>query len=151
MRGERGKRSLQLSNSLASAGGRGHDGSIVQKGVPQEASDINADIANAFGVDGVRFGKHYHSAWNTEKSANGKMFFRLRFDAFICGDDQHHAVDTGRTRQHVAHESVVSRDIHDTEVKHVTASIGQAERGKTEIDRDAAPLFFRKAVCVCSG
>jgi hypothetical protein len=117
----------------------------------QKAPCISAQPLDAFCIHSIRFGEHDYSSRNAQESTDGQVLLRLRLHALICGDDKHDAVDTRRACEHVTHESVMSRDIHDAEVKHMATSVGQTESGKAEIDRDPTTLLFRESVGICPG
>ena len=70
------------------------------------------------------------------------MFFGLRHESFVGGDDQQDDVDSGSAGQHVAHEPFVPRDVHDARLE----VGGERQRRETEIDRNAPPLLLFEAV-----
>ena len=70
------------------------------------------------------------------------MLARLRLDRFIRGDDEQHQVDAAHARQHVLHEPLVPRHIHESQPQ-----LGrQLQVRETDIDGDAAPFFFFQPV-----
>jgi hypothetical protein len=50
-----------------------------------------------------------------------------------------------RAGKHVFDETFVAGNVNETD-----SQISELEIGKTEIDRDATTLFFRKAIRICS-
>ena len=75
------------------------------------------------------------------------MLASLRFDGFSRRDDEQHDVDSGGSGQHVAHEALVSGDVHEPEPE----VIGDVQVRETEVDGDAAPFLFREAVGIDAG
>src|SRR5262247_174402 len=65
------------------------------------------------------------------------MLARLRFDGFIRRNYQQHQIDSRRASQHVADKMFVARNIDETELHSAFL-----EKGKTQIDRNAAALLF---------
>ena len=51
---------------------------------------------------------------DSEQATNVKMLAGLRLDAFISGDYQQNQINATHSGQHVAHESLVPRYIHET-------------------------------------
>ena len=76
-----------------------------------------------------------------KQPANFKVFARLRLYRFIAAITRSSKVNAGRAREHVADESLVPRNVHETETH---ASFFQ--KSETEINRDSAALFFFEAV-----
>ena len=79
------------------------------------------------------------------------MFASLRLDAFIGGYDQQHQVDAAHARQHVAHEALVAGDVDEAYANAAAVGGGEFEVSETDIDRNAAPLFFFQAVGINAG
>src|SRR5262245_8997636 len=75
------------------------------------------------------------------------MLLGLRHDAFVGRDHEQRNVDSGRTRQHVFDEALVSRDVDDARLK----AAGEIDGCEAEIDRDPATLFLLPTVGVDSG
>ena len=74
------------------------------------------------------------------------MLDGLRHDAIVCRHHEERHIDARCTRDHLAHELLVPRHVHDAHV----ATVGQPQLGKAERDGDAPLLFFRQAVRVGS-
>ena len=72
------------------------------------------------------------------------MLFALRHHAVVGRDGEQHEIDAVRARQHVADEALVAGHVDDAGAR----AVGQGEVGETEIDRDAALLFFLEPVGV---
>ncbi len=75
------------------------------------------------------------------------MLLGLRHDPFIGRDHEQRDVDAGRSREHVAHESLVAGDVHDARLDRVAQRQGR----EAQVDGDAAALFFLPAVGVDAG
>jgi len=77
------------------------------------------------------------------------MFSRLRLDAFVGGDDQQDEIDAADSREHIADKALVARDIDKAEAKSVAAiKGGKFQVGESDVNGDAAPLFFFESVSV---
>ncbi len=70
----------------------------------------------------------------------------MRFDGFVGGDDQQHQIDSRCARQHVADETLVPRHIDKSK-----ADAAFFQERETQIDGDAAALFFLQAVGMRTG
>ncbi len=74
------------------------------------------------------------------------MFPGLRFDRFICRDNEQDYIDATRACQHVAHESFVPGDIHKTKSRAI-----EIQESKAQIDRYPTALFFFQPVGIGTG
>src|SRR6266566_2322720 len=83
---------------------------------------------------------------HAQQTANLEMLSRLRLDGFIGSHYQQYKIDPCRAGQHIADKSFVARHIHKTE-----PDFAFFEKGKAEIDRDPAALFFFEPVRVRAG
>src|SRR4051794_30000325 len=78
------------------------------------------------------------------------MLLRLRLHALLGRNYQHDSIYTARPGEHVANEEFVAWHVDETEL-HLGAVIERyLGRGKTEIDSNAASLFFWKAIRINS-
>src|SRR5450759_2106190 len=75
------------------------------------------------------------------------MLPRLRHDALISRDHQHHRVEPMRAGQHVADEAGVPRDIDNADLE----AARKTQVRKSEVDGHAASLLFGEAVWVDPG
>ena len=78
---------------------------------------------------------------------DGEVLARLRHDAVVGGDHQHHEVDAGGAGQHVVHEALVAR--HVDEADDLAARARPV--GEAEVDGDAARLLLLEAVGIDAG
>ena len=78
---------------------------------------------------------------------NGKMFLRLRHDAFICRDDKQRRIDPADARQHVLDEISMTRNIHNAHL--FTAR--KCKPAESKFDGHLAGFFLFEAVGVRSG
>ena len=74
------------------------------------------------------------------------MLPSLRLDGLVGGDDQQHQIQAGCSREHVADETLVSRDIDKAQADAVLF-----EECEAEVNGDAAALFLFQSVGVCTG
>ena len=75
------------------------------------------------------------------------MLTCLRHHAGVGRNHEQTEIDSARSDEHAAHEILVAGNIDHTN----GADTIQLERGETQIDCDAAPLFFGQAIGVDSG
>ena len=78
---------------------------------------------------------------------DGQMLARLRHDAVVCGNDQKCSVDAGGARDHVADELFMPGHVYHAH----GGAVRQVKARKTQLDRDAAALFFCQPVGVGAG
>src|ERR1017187_7369307 len=123
----------------------------VKKRSTQEIRDFQPDYFESLSVDGVGLGQHRDAAPDRQEPANVEVLARLRFDAFVRGNYQHHEVDATHSCQHVAHKTLVAGHIDKTETQDFAVWRGQFEVGKSDVDGDAAALFFFQAIGVNAG
>ena len=71
------------------------------------------------------------------------MLSRLLLDRIVRRDHKHSQVDTSCTREHLPHKLFVAGDVDNTESK-----VAKIQFSKTELNGDAAFLFFRQSVRV---
>jgi hypothetical protein len=105
-----------------------------------------ADYAKGFGIDQIAFGYRYNALADTEKTANVEMLPGLRHYAIIRRDNENDNVDTARPGEHILDETLMARHVDKSEMY-----VSNTELGKTEIYRNAAPLFLGKPIGVCPG
>ena len=115
-----------------------------------EALDGPRRCLQAFFAHHVCFGQDRDAALNAKQGTDCQMFFGLRHDAFGGRDHHHHRIDAGGACQHVAHESRMSRHVDKAQTQRRAIRRLCFERGKTQINRDAAALLFGKAIRVDS-
>jgi len=81
------------------------------------------------------------------------MLFRLRHPAVIGCDDEEGQIHRSYARDHVFHEVLMARDVHDSE--HERRGIWRGRRKlqvrEAKINRDAARFFFRQAIGIRAG
>ncbi len=102
-------------------------------------------------VDQVRLGQHGEASSYREQPHDIEMLTGLRFDRLFCRDNQQYQIDTAHPGQHVAHEALVPGNIDKSDAHRLTRSCAEVEVGETDVDGDAAPLFFFQAVRVGPG
>ena len=82
-----------------------------------------------------------------EQVHDGQMLARLRHDAVVGGDHQHHEVDARGAGQHVVHEALVTGHVDEADDLAARAR----PIGKAQIDRDAARLLLLEPVGIDAG
>src|SRR3954454_24803987 len=93
-------------------------------------------------ADSIGFRQHSKAALDSEQTADGKMLFRLRLHFFFGRNDEHYAIDSARACEHVADESLVSRNVDKTESNWFAVLGFRLHGSKAEIDADSAAFFF---------
>ena len=92
------------------------------------------------GIGQIGFGERDHARFNAEHAADFKMLARLRLDRFQGGDNEQHQIDAGRACEHIAHETLMARDVDEPDAN----IVGQLQMREAEVDGDAAPLLLGK-------
>ena len=99
------------------------------------------------GIDHVDFGHGDEAMLDPKQGADFEVLARLRHDAFVRGDDQHHEVDARRARDHILDEFFMAGHVHDAE----PSAAGQVAEREAELDGDAPAFFLFEAVAVDPG
>jgi hypothetical protein len=76
---------------------------------------------------------------------------RLRLNAFFSGNNQQNQVNPAYTGEHVADETLVPGDIHESEAEVLATCAGKLEVGETEVNGDPSSLLFFQPIGVNSG
>ena len=128
------------------AGGRRHrkNGRAFQKAARHELTHVFRNQRQPVGIDHINLGQGHKAAPDAEQRADFQMLARLRHDAFIRCNDQHHEVHAGRARHHVLDEALMPGHVHDAE----PLAVRHDGPGKAQLDGDAAPLLFLKPIAV---
>src|SRR5262245_54353976 len=74
------------------------------------------------------------------------MLARLGHHTFVGGDHEQNHIDTARTGKHVLYKTLMPGDIDKTKT-----DVTDLHLRKSEIDRDTALFFLRKAIGVDAG
>ena len=79
------------------------------------------------------------------------MLASLWFDSLIGSNDEQNKVDSAYSRQHVAHEALVARNIDKTEAQHLTIWGGYFQVRKSQVNCYSAAFFLFEAIGVDAG
>ena len=79
------------------------------------------------------------------------MLARLWLDRFICRNNQKHQVNPADSGEHIAHEALVPGNVDKSQPQVLAVLAGKFEVSKSNVDRDAAALFFFKPVGINTG
>ena len=79
------------------------------------------------------------------------MLAGLRLDGFVGGNHQQDKIDSAHPGQHVAHKTLVAGDIDKAQPQNLAAGQWQFQMRETDIDGDAAALFFFQAIGIDAG
>src|SRR5207302_5160284 len=99
----------------------------------------------------VRLGDYGNAARDGKQAADFKMLAGLRLDGFVSGNHQQHQVNPADSGQHVAHKTLMARNVNEAEAQLLTTGSIQFEMGEAEINRDAAALLFLQPVSINAG
>src|SRR5262245_33173387 len=119
-----------------------NDWRIFQRCSCNENPNVVFHLANSSLRSEVSLGDDENGSLNAEQVEDVEVLFRLGHDAVVSGNGEQSEVDTVRTREHVADEPLMPRNVDDAR----TTSVGQIEVRKTEIDGDTSFLLFFEAV-----
>ena len=134
---------LQFIETGTAARAHRHKRRVFQKRSTHEFFDLQAHQSQRVGIHEIGFRNGNNSARNSQQAANFEMLARLQLDTFIRRDYQQHQVNPARTRQHVAHEPLVPRHIHQAQPHAL-----ELQKRKTQIQRDTPALFFLQPVWI---
>jgi hypothetical protein len=88
---------------------------------------------------------------NAKQPANIEMLAGLGFDSLIGSNDEQNKVDSAYSRQHVAHEALVARDIDKAQAQALTIWRGYFQVRKSQVNCYSAAFFLFQAVGVDAG
>ena len=99
------------------------------------------------GRNQVGFGNSEDRHLHAEQVDDIQVLFGLGHDAVIGGDGEENQIDAVRAGEHVFDEALVARDVDDARLR----AVGKIKVSKSQIDGDAALLFFLQPVRILSG
>ncbi len=137
---------FEIGEACACFGTDGNDWGVFEKCAAHVVFDFEAREFGGVGIDEIAFCERDDSASYAEEAADFEMLTRLRLDRFIGGDDEEDEIESGGAGEHVADEAFVAGDVDEAE-----AEIIFFEKCETEIDGDAAALFFGEAIGMRAG
>src|ERR1700722_9525376 len=76
------------------------------------------------------------------------MFARLRLDGLVGSDNEQNHIHPADTSQHVAYETLMPRNVDKSQSQDLPVCRSQIHMGKTQVNRNSAPLFFQQAIGV---
>jgi hypothetical protein len=80
----------------------------------------------------------------TKQTADIEVLACLRHHAFVSSNNEREQIDPMRTGEHVFDEAFMAGNVNEPDPE-----IAELEIRETEIDRNAATLFFGKAIRIC--
>src|SRR5438309_3583728 len=134
---------LQFINPLARARADRDDRLAFEKRSLDQVFALGARELEQLFIDQIFYGENNDSFADAEQATDVEVLAGLRHHALVRGDDQGDRIDAVRTRQHVLHKAFVTGNIDKADT-----DLPQIEIRKTNIDRDAAALFFRQAISI---
>ena len=99
------------------------------------------------GVGQVGPGDHQQAAADAQGVQHGQVLGRLGHPALVRGDHEQHGRDRAHPGQHVRHEALVARHVHERD----PLARGQLEPGEAQVDGEAAALLLAPAVRIHPG
>ena len=142
---------LELFDAGAGLGADGDHGRALQKRPAQELFEFQTHHVEGFLVHQVGLGQDGDAARYGKQAADLEVLARLRLDGFVRRHHQQHQVNAPHAGQHVAHETLVSGDVHKAQAQRFAVRGWELEVRKAQVDGDAAALLFRQAVGVDAG
>ena len=135
---------LQFRQTLAREGGDGHDLRVLEKRTPREVARVgDGDLDELRRSTRSIFVTAIDAPADPEQPHDLEVLARLRHDRLVRRDDEEHGVDPSGAGQHVAHETLVARHVHEGEADALPFRVRE-----TEVDRNAAPFLLREPVRV---
>ena len=111
-------------------------------------ADVVCHEIDPFGIIyKVDLGQGHHASPDTQGLQDGDVLDGLGHDAIVRSDHQQGHVDTSRTRDHLAHEPFMARQV---DYAH-EAAVGQPQLREAQGNGDAALLFLGESVGIRSG
>ena len=137
----------QLLHPLAGHGGEAHQGSPLQESALQGLAQDLLGQVRELRVDQIDLGQYHHSALHPDQLHDRQVFAGLGHDPVVGSHDEQDEIDSGRSRHHVAHETLVPGDVDDAH----RASTGEVEARETQVDGHSARFLLLPAVRVGAG
>ena len=97
-------------------------------------------------VGQIAAGQGDHASADVEQPTDVEVLARLRHHGLVGRDDEQDGIDAADSREHRAHEALVTGHVHERQ-GHVT----DGRVGEAEFDADAAGPLFRQPVGVGAG
>src|ERR1700733_13841146 len=118
----------------------------VEKSSAKKLLHFQPDLREPGGLNGIHLGDDREAKPNAKQTADGHVFHGLWLDAFLGGDDQQDRSDTPGPGEHVVNKQAVTRHIDKADSERSSVARRSIEKGKAEIDGNAAALLFRQAI-----
>jgi hypothetical protein len=99
-------------------------------------------------VHEIRFSQYGNATTDSEQPADIEVLSSLWFDRFIRGDHQQNQIDPPYASQHVANETLVPGNVHETKTQMLSPRQINVQVREPNINGDTAALLFLKAVRV---
>ena len=116
----------------------------VEKSSAKKLLHFQPDLREPGGLNGIHLGDDREAKPNAKQTADGHVFHGLWLDAFLGGDDQQDRSDTPGPGEHVVNKQAVTRHIDKADSERSSVARRSIEKGKAEIDGNAAAFFFGK-------
>ena len=144
---------LEVVESRASLRTHRHHGSArrIEKRSPQVLRHFHAHDFEGLGIHQVGFGQHRDAALHREQAADVEVLAGLRLHRLVGRNHQQHQVDAADSRQHVAHEALMTGHIDEAQPQVLSRRCFQIEVGEANVDGDPAPFFFFQAIGIGAG
>ena len=139
--------SPQRLDAVATVGRRRKQRRLRQRRPTDEVGDLPADLFDSSGRCPVALGDDHGAGPYPEQGCDRQVFARLRHHAIVGSHQQQDRVDSGCAGQHRMHQPLVPGNIDQPDWR----AVGSRQERVTELDRDAAPLFFRQTIRIDTG
>ena len=134
---------LQRLETLAGLRRDGHDRRVLEEGTARELAHVRGGDLDELRRNAIALGHRDHAGRQAEETHDLEMLPGLGHHGFVGGDDHEHRLDAAGAGEHVAHEALVARNVHEGHPDSVPLGMGEPE-----VDGDPAALLLGKAVGV---
>ena len=135
----------QLIQSRSCFGAHCNNGRASRKDPATNSARFANYQRKKFFFNKICLGDYDQPSFNTEQPANIEMLARLWHHTFIGSDHQHDDIYSMSSGKHVFHKPLVAGNIDKA-----NPHLAQIKISKSEIDSDAATLFFRQTIRIAS-
>jgi hypothetical protein len=120
-----------------------HDGGLLQEGATGQIANVRPRHLHELGRGAVDLGDCDDAAREAEHPDDLEVLARLRHDRLVGGHDEEDGARSAGSRQHVADETLVSRDVDEGDADAVPLRVCESQ-----VDRDATALLLGQSVRV---
>src|SRR3954447_10850424 len=90
---------------------------MFEERAAEEIRNFQTDNLERVGIHEIGFCEHGDAMLKVKHAADIEVLAGLRLDAFVCGDDQQDEINSTNSGEHIAHEALVARNVHEAEAQ----------------------------------